>query len=435
MKKNKIILIVLTVLASLSIIFVVFAVNYVKIVKPQTKTDTGADISGYTFETSKYSAALKGTGSTQLPILPTDIDGIYYTMDTNGAVTFYALSGNSFVPYDQDVTTFDTTVTCTHQELPVTMYCVEKDSKVCGYGLFTSKKSPGVKIYDYAFCKLTGMPSAYGNGSLMLVSMDKTEFALKDKTYTEAFGFDMKSKKTGSLVFTNNGRLPGPDGGFRHDWIKLTDGFLASLGNDPYFVTGREYNLNESEQKNDIMMRNGTGKSKTIVSGIVGSWARGLNGGLAYLRSTAGGFESVLTVSNSAVASFKGDYFTDYVHSGNYLLSKADLTLTNLLTGKSVKISGVNLSGSIVAFSVNPSETAVAIVSGSDISAAQTLAVYDLATGTSETFTEPLLFAVDYPELFWINDTTILHTRPIVSDGSRLNYAIYERGGANAETK
>ncbi|MCR4615866.1 MAG: hypothetical protein K5756_06935 [Clostridiales bacterium] len=435
MKKNKVIILILTVLAALSIIFLVFATNYVKFFKPKAKQneEPTADISGYSFETSKYSAALKGKGNTQLPIIPTDIDGIYYSMDTNGAVTFYTLSANSFVPYTQGVNTFDTKVTCTNQELPVTMYCVERDSKVCGYGLFTSRKSPGVKIFDYAFCKITDMPAAFGKGSLMLVSMDKTEFALKNKTYSEAFSFDMSSKKTGSPVFTNNGRLTGIDGAFRDDWIKLTDDFIRSLGSDPYFVTGREYNIGVTETKNDIMMRNGTSKSKTVVSGIVGSWARGVSGnGIAYIRSTNVGFESVSTASSAPIASFAGNYFTDYVHSGNYLLKRSDLTLTNLLTGRSVKISGVNLSGSIVTFSVNPAETAVVIVSGKDIAAAQTVAVCDLASGAAETFTEPLLFAVDYPEITWISDTSFIHTRPVVNDGSKLNYAIYERGGSNA---
>lgn len=428
MKNSKILVTILALAAALSIVFYVFSTNYEG---HSSEEETTVDVlSNYSFDGSKYTAAITKSGTVDLPLMPTDIEGIYYVMNALGEVTYYTVANGTPTAYTGTVSTVESTITCSYQDIPVTLYCIEQDSKVCGYGLFTTANNTAVRIFDYAFFKVTSMPSAYGEGSMILVNFDKTAFASDNKIFSEAFEFSVGSGKQGDSVFTSNGRITGENGAFRNDWTMLTDDFMLSLVSEPYFVTGREYNLDQYKIKSDIMKRNGSSKSKTIVSEILGTWARATqDDSLVYLRATETGFECVSTSSEVPIKTFTGDYFTEYMHCGNYVFNRATSTLTNLLTGADSVIGNVVFSGSIMYFSVSPDGKSAVFASGENIAALQTIAVCNLETGTTEAYNEPLLFSTEYPEFTWLDNSSFMHTRPATADGTGLQYVIYTRKG------
>jgi len=427
MKKYKILLPILCVAAAAAIVCAILAPGYFKRNVPG-KPDTKNSVV-FTLSQSKYTPLLTLAGSLDLPPLQTDIKDLFYTVSpTDGAVNFYAYAAGALLPYEGTVTTVDKTVTCSNQELPVKLYYVEKDGVTTGYGLFTAADQTVPKVYDYAFFKIAGLPGAYGtDGALLLINFDKNTFWVKDRVYTEAFIIGLNGSGLETKRFTNNkARTIDERGALRSDWILLTDDFLASLGTKSYFLSSRDYTLDKKGQVADILT-NAEPKPPRVVTGILGLWVRVTEKGPAYLRATQTGFDCIVfeDKKETVLKSFTGDYFKDYLHSGNFVLNKTSLVLTDLLTGAEKTLTGVQ-AGNAAFLSVSPDGTRAVIATpgagDTQAKAPQTLVLYNLSTNAANTITEPLLFSQTNANFGWTDNNTLFHLRPTNDDGTGLGY-------------
>jgi len=422
MKTYKILIPVLLILASASVVFAVVSNHYTKNIKPAEQVTTNFSLAG-----SKYSAMLSGSGALDYPLLQTDIDGLFYLANPNGTVVFYEVAPAGLIPYKGTVSTLKTKVTCSGQNIPVKLTYIRQGDKITGFGLFTTaiSKAP-VKIFEYAFFKITSLPSGYGkSGVLLLVDFDKTHFYLNDKLYTEAFILSPGSGKTANLV-TNNARTIDITGAFRSDWIMLNDGFLNSLGGKPYYLSSRDYNLDKKGLISEIITVGGS-KPARVVTGALGLWARVTEKGTAYLRGTDNGFKSVLLADKkeTVVKEFSGDYFKDYISSGSYVLNKKSLILTDLLTGEDKALKNVEVNDySVLSVSPNGAWAVIASTGGTGLKASQSISFCSLSAGTVKTVTEPLIFLQTGANFCWLDNNTLLHLRPDSDDGTGISYCI-----------
>lgn len=427
MKKNSILLAVLCVLAAAAVVCAVLAPGYFKkhvSGKPDTQTNDS-----FTLSQSGYTPRLTLAGSPDLPPLQTDIKNLFYTVNPdNGEVRFYEYAAGALLPYGGTVSVTEKTVTCSSQKLPVKLYTVEKDGITAGYGLFTAGDQTTPQVYDYAFFKVAALPPAYGSdGALLLVDFDKNNFWLNDRVYTEAFiiGLQGSGVETKRLT-TDNARTVGERGALRSDWLLLTDGFLATLGSKPYFLSSRDYTLDKKGLVADILTL-ADPKPPRIITGILGLWARVTEKGPAYLRATQTGFDCIVyeDKTETVLKSFSGDYFKDYLSSGNFVLNKTSLVLTDLLSGTEKTLTGVQADKAAF-LSVSPDglRAVIATPGAGDMraKAQQTLVLYNIATNEAETFTEPLLFSQTNANFCWADNNTLFHLRPINDDGTGLGY-------------
>ena len=390
--------------------------------KPAAEKETKA----YAYEQSEYTLSPgRVTLASGAVLLPTGIDGIFYSADLTGRIGFFTFENGAVAPYGGTVKTVTATInksyTC-RQNLDTKLSYIEHDGKICGYGLFTTEiSSAQADIYPYAFFKVVSKPAGYGSGCLLLIDFEKENFYSADKTYSEIFSFNISSGKA-EKIFDNSTRLVDYTGAYRNDWTMLTEYFLGNMGNEKLFLSSRNYNNSDRGIISDIMVVGGSYKPDVKAGGTVGLWANVQPDGLRFLRGTATGFNSVsLKDSETVVASLEGNYFTDYLAYGDYVINKNSLALTNLLTGESKTLTGINITGADV-FSVSPDGTKAVFASFGEANAhgveIQSLIYYDITDGKAFTFAEPLLFSETASSFVWIDNDSVMHARAEKGDGS-----------------
>lgn len=421
MKKYKILVPILSILTVASFVFLVFSIKHGK--------NTVKTVEPFTIANSKYSAMLLKTGAINYPLLATDFDNIFYMADPSGNIAYYEYSSEGLVPYKGKVSTLSLEVTCSNQDIPVKLSYIQQGNKITGFGLFTTGISKAsVKIYDYAFFKMTALPACYGDsGALLLIDFDKNKFYQNNKLYTEALILNIHSGDTERLV-TNNSRTIDSVGAFRSDWVMLNDDFLKSLRSNPLFLSSRDYTLDQKGSIADILTVASL-RPPRVVKGILGLWARVAEKRIYFLRSTVNGFKSVVLLDKkeSTVKEFSGDYFKDYLCSGNYVFNIKSMVLSNLITGEEKVLKNAVVNSSSV-LSVSPDGTKAVIATAESTAGGaqvkQTLGLYDLKSGLSRSVAEPLIFLKNKANFCWIDNNTLLHLRPKNDDGTGLSYCV-----------
>ncbi len=419
-KKIKIITAVLAVAAVVSgVIFFVTSGGKTPIIKEKEPI-------AYSYEQSEYtmSANLSVKGADGEIYLPTDFENLYYTADLKGSVKFYEYSGGQMVASSLAVKQLKVTLAATYEKIPVTVNYVEKDGKACGYGVFTSEMSADVDVYSYAFAKLTAKPSGYGEGYLILADFDKNNFCKADKIYSEIYNLDLASGKTSTYV-SNNTRLIDKNGSFRQDWTMLTDDFIKNLGGAKYFISSRYYNESEKGKRADIMELSNAYRPKVVVEDILGMWFVNDANGMHYLRKTENGFENVC--NDRVLSQFEGDYFTDYMQSGKYLINKKSLEIIDLLTGETKTLKDINIASADV-FSISPDGTKAVFASygkmNENAAPIQTV-IYCTTDNSIEPviYSEPLLF-IESAGFVWV-DGGVMSVRALDGTGAKAGSVVY----------
>lgn len=420
-KKIKIITAVLAVLTIISgIVFFVSSGDKVPSVidKPPV---------AYSFEQSEYtlSEKLSVKGANGEIYLPTDFDNIYYTADLRGSVRFYEYSGGQMTASSLAVKQVKVNLAATYEKIPVTVNYIEKDGKACGYGVFTSDMSGDVDVYSYAFAKLTAKPAGYGSGYLILADFDKNNFYKADKLYSEIYNLELASGKTSTYV-SNNTRLIDKNGSFRQDWTMLTDDFINNLGGANYFISSRYYNESEKGKRADIMELSNAYRPKIVVEDIIGTWFVNDVNGKHFLRKTENGFANMC--NDRVLSEFEGDYFTDYMQSGKYLINKKSLEIINLLTGEIKTLKDINIAAADV-FSVSPDGTKAVFATYGRPNANGTPVqsiIYCTTDNSAEpvVYTEPLLFD-ESAGFVWVDNGSVMSVRALDGTGTKVGSVVY----------
>lgn len=385
----------------------------------------------YVYEQSAYTTnqALSVKGANGEIFMPTDFENIYYTATLDGKISFYEYNAGGFAASALPVKTVKASLAASYEKIPVTVSYIEKDGKVCGYGVFTSDMSADVDVYSFAFVKLINKPAGYGSGHLLLADFDKNEFYKNDKIYSEIYNFNIANGSASTYV-SNNTRLLDMNGAFRNDWTMLTDEFIANLGDAKYFISSRYYTGEERGERADIMVLSDAYRPKVAVEDILGLWFVNDANGMHYLKKTANGFKNVVNANGEerVLAELEGDYFADYLQAGKWLINKKSLALTDLLTGSTKTLKDINIS-SADSFSVSPDGNKLVFASNGETNANGTPVqqiVYCTADGSKapESYTEPMLFA-ESCDFVWVGNDGAMSVRPLKADGSVAGSLIY----------
>lgn len=302
--------------------------------------------------TEDYMDILKGSVDNSEPIIPTDIDGIFYTLKKDGTVSFFQIEGTQIVQIPESGS-YSVSVDCTNQNIPATVHYYEKDGKITGYGLFTPENSDAdVYIYDYAFFKLMNLPDSYyaDNSYLLLVDTTKEDIYSLNKVYEENFRFNTESGSTKNIL-SNDNRAFDETGAFRADYAMLTEDAVKKCGENLLFFSARQYHLYTKDKNMDLYMAGGSGNNKDnnrYIQNIADFWySFDKDGNVTVLkRSGESGFNLVSFdgENETVIKEFSGIYEDNFLRSGDWLLNKTDYKMYNLVTGeeKTLKIANAN---------------------------------------------------------------------------------------------
>ena len=383
----------------------------------------------YSYEASAYTAKVSVKGTNGEIFLPSDIENVYFTADLAGNVKFFDYANGAFAASALPVKQVKANLSATYETIPVTVNYIEKDGKTFGIGVFTSDMSTAVKVYSYAFVKLTNKPSGYGEGYLLLADFEKENFYSADKIYSEIYNFDLATGKASTYV-SNNTRLIDKNGAFRNDWTMLTDDFVANLGGAKYFFSSRYYTADEKGTRADIMVLSNAYRPEIVAEDILGTWFVNDANGMHYLRKTDKGFNNVHNnkAAETVLTEFEGDYFADYLQDGKWIINKKSLVMTDLMTGATKTLVGVNVIG-FDRMSVSPDGSKVVFAKNGIKNESGTTVqqvVYCTVDGSAEPafYNEPLIFS-ESTSFVWLDNANVMSVRALDGAGTNVGSVVY----------
>ena len=380
----------------------------------------------YSYDNSEFTKALSVKGVNGEIFLPTDFENVYFTADLQNNVSFFEYANGAFSASALPVKQVKTNLSATYEKIPVTVNYIEKDGKTFGVGVYASDAN---KVYPYAFVKLVNKPSGYGSGHLLLADFEKENFYKAEKIYSEIYNFDLTSGNASTYV-SNNTRLIDKNGAFRNDWTMLTDEFIANLGGAKYFFSSRYYTADEKGTRADIMVLSDAYRPEIVAKDILGTWFVNDANGMHYLRKTDKGFANVVNQNKSekVLTEFDGDYLTDYLQDGKWLINKKSLVVTDLMTGATETLKDIEITA-FDTVTVSPDGNKF-VFAAKGIRNANGAIVQQIvictADGSKEpvSYAEPLLFA-ESSDFVWLDNGNVMFTRTTVADGSKVASVVY----------
>ena len=149
-----------------------------------------------------------------------------------------------------------------------------------------------------------------------------------------------------------------------------------------------------------------------------------------YLRKTDKGFNNVHNnkTAETVLTEFEGDYFADYLQDGKWLINKKSLVMTDLMTGTTKTLSGINIIG-FDYMSISPDGTKIVFAKNgvkNENGATVQQAVYCTADGSAEPafYNEPLLFS-ESSGFIWLDNANVMSVRALDGTGSKVGSVVY----------
>lgn len=322
-------------------------------------------------------------------IQKSDIENIYYSISSdNGEVKFFEYKDSKLSEIEP---TGKKTVTAqvSGQNITADITYIQRGEDITGYGLFLNNGSSGVYFYDYFFLKFKSLPQSHlidEGDVLLLMDENKDDFYNAHKTYEQSFYYNMESGKI-SRFMNNATDSTDLEGKKRSDFAILTDEVLDSAKNSIVFFTSRYYAVTSPNIDVDLDL-----KTRSVYTRLVTHahymYAKTVEGGTLFLRQNSDktGFSSIIIPGygkdEQVVKEFTGNYETDYIRSGDYLLNIKTNVITSLITGKEITLNNPGVTD-IKFFAVN-SDGTKAVIAGapSDSSKGpQAAAFFDIENG------------------------------------------------------
>lgn len=347
------------------------------------------------------------------PLVQTQQKDIFYEAHPDGTFKYYKFADGTFTQVTEGISTKDVTLTCSYQKVKVTLHYLATDAGTVGYGLYNSKQEgkDDTKLFSYIFVRMMDCPKAYTStaktGYVLLADMDAEDVYKTDKTYSDMYSYDMKSGKT-TLVVSQRDRLVQDNGTMREDWTIFTDTMLNEGVKHDLFATRRNYDtsVNAAEVYDLLTVKNSRSTNKNsamTVSGSPSYVVREKDGAYFCFANTEKGFDLIKNGDKkNPIASFEG-VFTNYAISGDYLLDKATLDLTDITTGEVKKLKKANFT-ELSGFTVNPSASKAVLFCNGEI---QSLVIYDTASGDAKIITDSI-YDAGICNFCFIDDSTVL---------------------------
>jgi hypothetical protein len=205
---------------------------------------------------------------------------------------------------------------------------------------------------------------------------------------------------------------------------------MKNIGNEKYFLSSRYYNESDKGNRADIMVYSDAYRPQIIVKDILGLWFVNDANGMHYLKKTDNGFANMLKAGDkeTVLTQFEGDWLTDYLQCGKYLVNKKSLVMIDLLTGSSKTLKGINIESADV-FSVNADGTKAVFASYGEANAngvpVQSV-TYCTVDGSAEpvAYTEPMLFS-ESAGFVWLDTSSVMSVRTLSADGKTAGSVVY----------
>ena len=409
----------LAVLLAFAVVTVTGVLDINKIIKEKEEDNTVIDAPKHSYEDVFDSFTAAG-----LPLLKTDIENVFYTMSTEGDVSFYRVA-NRNIEKISDVGVMDISVSCSGQTLPVTIHYVEIDGQTLGYGLFTNTAHPEVFLYDYAFFKLTNQFDAYSSKSdlLLLADIEKERFYDEDKVYSESF-YLYDSKETKNFL-NEDQRIVDLNARLRTDYKMFTDDILHQEEGKILFFSSRFYNDYEYSEQVDIFISGGSGENvdnnRHILDVASLNFWRTENGVLYFKNNTAeepASGENQETAASfslmryadgesTEIISFAGELDTDFILDGSYLFNIKSGEAYDVLTGKTFKVDYTKFETSFTPDLFEVSENGkYCIVRGKSNLGKPSIGVLNTENGEFYSYTDNVFGRIASMQL--LNDSTII---------------------------
>lgn len=392
-------------------VFAVYHLRYKELTEPETVE--------FSLLSSEYSAAVQADFFEDT-LIPCELDSVYYTISPDAA-EFYTLTSSGFEKISKNCGRAEITVKRAYETLTATVDYTEKDGRLFGAGVFLSD-SDKAPAYPCALFRLCGTKEK----CLLLLSFDYSELYKSNRTYSEIYSYSFESGKAVPLVDESN-RLVNINGAPRDDWSMITDIAVANSATD-YFFSSRNYSY--ADGSCDIFRLSGKVQPDKAVGDALGLWASNKNSALRYFKKSDEGFvlKQIKDKKESGQLSFEGDFYKDYLVSGNVIFDKKNGEFSNLETLRTVKLNGFDASGA-ADFAINGDMSRCVIVfperEQENSVTVQRVAFCSLDTGEVAVFEEPFIYnsAVDF---VFISPDTVMHSRLSDEATGRCTTCVYK---------
>lgn len=383
-KTNKIVLAVLSVVLVAAIAFTALTGSDSFLNKITGSIDTSSG--------EKLESLSPVSFNTNHPLVQTEQKDLFYEMYPDGTFLFYKYANGQFSKVT-GVKTKDVQITCSYQKLKVKLHYLETDAGTVGYGLFNSQQKTDTKMFSYVFVRLMDCPKAYSSTArtkyILLTDMDAEDAYKTDKTYSDMYSYDMGSGKT-SLVVSQRDRLVQNDGTMREDWTIFTDSMLNVGAKYDLFASCRNYDTKDTTVKYDLLTvansRSAKKNSATTLTNSPSYIVRENDGAYFCFANTEDGFDLIKNGDKkNPLASFEGN-FSDYAVSGNYLLNKATLEVTDITSGEKISLKKASFS-ELSGFVSNETGTKFVLFCHSE---QQSMVIYNTESGETKIVTDSI---------------------------------------------
>ncbi len=280
-KKLTIILAIFAVVCVFAVL--VFTGVFDSIIEPSAEPTTEADNMN---SGSDYIADVKSITDSALPYLETDIENIFYTMSTEGAVSFFKYEDNTFFPVEA-TGTYNCVVKLSEQLVNATITYYEADEVISGYGLYTGSTEK-FDLYPYAFFRLANFGENYEDAEsgscLLLIDTTEDDFYSNEKIFEEPYIFNLSDSSCERLLADAN-RTVGLNGAKRVDYSLVNDTVINGSTETALFFSGRQYG--EEDPRVDLLTSGGYGNNTdniNIAKDVLGYWATYTDDGIMYIR-------------------------------------------------------------------------------------------------------------------------------------------------------
>ena len=216
--------------------------------------------SAYTLCDAAY---LQAAQSIEQKLYPSDIDGVFYTLDP---VQYYRVVGGkleTLAPAGSVRVSPQIGTATMSFKIPF----VTVGKSVFGVGVWHSDGG----VYNSAFAVLKKMPKALGNAAyLLLVDTHPSDAAATERLYSEIFSCS-KTGEIGGYVFDQRNRTVEASGKLRTDWDTLKLSMLAD--DEVLHLSAKKYHQDSANQQYDLLKTTAQ-KTVTLAKAVSAQWVQ-----------------------------------------------------------------------------------------------------------------------------------------------------------------
>lgn len=339
-------------------------------------------------------------------LLQTDFPSVFYGINSDYTVQYYQYSNNRIIPV-KATDAIDLKVDMGSGILNVKMDYVKNGEYVSGISVFTANKNDDTNyFYDFVVFKLTVLPPKYHRDghALLLASTDKSALESSEILWSESFDVNLKDGSMTRFLSVINRTIDEKGAGVSDFCMLNRAGYTATTQKIP-FITSREYPVGSGLQ--DIFVKNGN-KEELFASEVYGKYFTVDASKTVYLRKTTTGFDVIHNTNGEEkiARSFYGFMDTAYTINDEYLLSKEDGHLYNIVTGKDYSLVGYSMNA--YSFIVSDDGRYVVMMGTVKNAVDYQIHIFDLQTGEYAKFHDKNY--APHGTLCFIDEKTVLYT-------------------------